>query len=77
MKWEKNGQSARKKQLRFPSTSVEVLKYCKGSTTVLSKKYYSPPVKVLEYFIGSTTVQAIVYQSRPTQPIKLTLHKNT
>ena len=43
MKWEKNGQSARKKQLRFPSTSVEVLKYCKGSTTVLSKKYCNPP----------------------------------
>ena len=60
MKWEKNGQSARKKQLRFPSTSVEVLKYCKGSN-------YSTFKEVLQSSLESTANrQAIVYQSRPT-----------
>jgi hypothetical protein len=67
MKWEKNGLYARKKQLRFSSTPVEVLKYCKGSTTVLSKKYYSTFKEVLQSSLESTASrQAIVYQSRPT-----------
>lgn len=45
----RNGRPAcKEKQLSFPSTSPEVLKYCKESTTVLSKKYCNPPQEVLK-----------------------------
>lgn len=52
--------------------------YFRGSTEVLQRKYYSTFKEVLQSSLESTASrQAIVYQSRPTQPIKLTLHKNT